>query len=89
MASVRGRISALMNSRIEAVTAIGGGGGAGGGTIEVPVDPGGGGGAAIPLSQTTESATLALHDSIRANMKPCGLLLWVATRMHLLSKLPG
>ena len=47
MASVRGRISALMNSRIEAVTAIGGGGGAGGGTIEVPVDPGGGGGAAL------------------------------------------
>lgn len=82
-----------MNSRIEAVTAIGGGGGVGGGSTEVPVDPGGGGGlrhtttnvrvgngrsavqshvtyAAIPLSQITESAILALQDSIRAYMKP-------------------
>lgn len=44
MASVRGRISVLMNSRIEAVTAIGGGGGVGGGRTEVPVEPDGGGG---------------------------------------------
>ena len=43
IASVRGLISDLMYSRIEAVTAIGGGGGVGGGRTEVPVDPLGGG----------------------------------------------
>ena len=38
IASVRGRISFLMNSRMEACTAIGGGGGAGGGSTDTP-DP--------------------------------------------------
>ena len=38
IASVRGRISFLMNSRVKACTAIGGGGGAGGGSTDTP-DP--------------------------------------------------
>jgi len=65
-ASVRGRTSALMNSRMEAVTAIGGGGGAGGGSTDTPVPPGGGGGAAAPDSHTTESAIRPVHGSMRA-----------------------
>ena len=45
MASVRGRTSRLMNSRISSAIAMGGGGGAGGGRTETPPpgDPGGGG----------------------------------------------
>lgn len=67
MASVRGLISRLTNSRMLDTTAIGGGGGAGGGSTETP-PPGGGGGAALPDSQTTPSESLAEHGSIRAYM---------------------
>ena len=69
IASVRGRISRLMNSRMEACTAIGGGGGAGGGSTDTPDPPGGGGGAAAPLSQTTESAKRPEQGSMRAYLR--------------------
>ena len=68
IASVRGRISPLMNSRMEACTAIGGGGGTGGGSTDTPSPPGGGGGAAAPLSHTTESAKRPEQGSMRAYM---------------------
>ena len=71
MASVRGRTSALTKSRRLAATAAGGGGGAGGGsTLTPPALPGGGGGAAEPDSQTTPSASRAVHGTMRAYMKP-------------------
>ena len=43
IASVRGLISDLMNSRMDACTPTGGGGGVGGGRADTPVFPGGGG----------------------------------------------
>jgi hypothetical protein len=51
IASVRGRTSRLMNSRMLDTTATGGGGGAGGGRTETP-PPGGGG---LPSTQPDTS----------------------------------
>lgn len=68
IASVLGRTSFTMNSLMLATTDIGGGGGVGGGVTEMP-PPGGGGGAAKPLSQTTPSAILPAHGSMRAYLR--------------------
>ena len=60
IASVWGLISFLINSFIEALTAIGGGGGVGGGNTELPVEPLGGG---LPWEQNTRVISMHLEGS--------------------------
>ena len=85
IADVRGMTSLRVNQPIEVVTPIGGGGGGGFQIVSGTAPCGGGGGYAWALSQTTPSASLAVHGLSSAYMKPWMLVSTVETSTHRLS----